>query len=161
MRTNRVKVRFWVVGPFLAYLLVFLLWYPLWQHSPHSVWAHALGIVFGAMTAVLAAAYVIGSFFSPWGFGPAVEIGIKAYETYFGRVGMPLFYTDSITLSYSDIQAAKRWWIDAFDCKVAKVPQDWDCQLPSDVALRLPCYDAPTILLKARSEVERAGTYRS
>lgn len=70
---------------------------------------------------------------------------------------MALFYTDSITLTYTDVEAAKRWWVDAFECKVTNVPSDWDCQLPSDVALQLPGHDAPTILLNLKSEVEKAG----
>lgn len=70
---------------------------------------------------------------------------------------MPLFYTDSVVLAYSDVEGAKRWWIGAFDCKVARVPSDWDCPLPSDVALQLPGHGAPTILLNANSEVEQAG----
>jgi len=65
---------------------------------------------------------------------------------------MPRFNADSITLSYSNLEAAKKWWIDAFDCKVAKVPSDWDNRLPSDVALRLPGYDEPTILLCSKAE---------
>ncbi len=69
---------------------------------------------------------------------------------------MPLFYTDSVTLAYSNVEGAKRWWIDAFDCKVARVPPDWDCPLPSDVALQLPGHSAPTILLSAKAEVEQA-----
>ena len=70
---------------------------------------------------------------------------------------MALFYTDSVALAYSDIEAAKRWWIEAFECKQAKVPPDWDCQLPSDAALQLPGHTAPTVLLSARSEVEQAN----
>ena len=70
---------------------------------------------------------------------------------------MPLFFTDSVTLAYADVEGAKRWWIEAFDCKVAAVPPDWDCQLPSDVALQLPGHDAPTILLNAKAEVEQAS----
>ena len=50
--------------------------------------------------------------------------------------GMVLFRTDSVTLSYSDVEAAKRWWVNAFDCKQVKVPPEWDNPLPSDVALR-------------------------
>lgn len=161
MRTNKMKVRLWVVGTFLAYLLVFLLWLPLWQHSPHSFSARVLGILFGAMTAILVVLYVVGVFFSPWGLGPVTEIAIKAYETFFGdhlrKAAMPLFYTDSLTLAYSDVESAKRWWTDAFGCKVAKAPSDWDCPLPSDVALQLPGHDAPTILLNAKAEVEQAG----
>lgn len=67
------------------------------------------------------------------------------------------FYTDSVALSYSDVQGAKQWWIDTFECKVAKAPPDWDNPLPSDVALKLPHYDVPTILLCAQTEVEQAG----
>jgi hypothetical protein len=70
---------------------------------------------------------------------------------------MPLFYTDSVTLDYSDIEGAKRWWIEAFDCHLTKVPSDWDCPLPSDIALQRPGHDAPTILLNAKAEVEQAG----
>ncbi len=70
---------------------------------------------------------------------------------------MALFYTDSVTLAYSDVEAAKRWWVDAFDCKVVRVPSEWDCPLPSDVALQLPGHDAPTILLNSKVEVEQAG----
>lgn len=70
---------------------------------------------------------------------------------------MSLFYTDSVTLAYSNVEGAKRWWIEAFDCKVAKVPPDWDCPLPSDIALQLPGHGAPTILLSAKAEVEQAG----
>jgi len=70
---------------------------------------------------------------------------------------MPLFYTDSVTLAYADVEAAKRWWVDVFDCKVVSVPSDWDCPLPSDVALQLPGHDAPTILLNSEAEVEQAG----
>ena len=71
------------------------------------------------------------------------------------------FYTDSVALTYSDIKAAEQWWIRAFDCKAAKVPPDWDNSLPSDVALKLPQDDAPTILLSAQTEVDQAGFDRS
>ena len=67
------------------------------------------------------------------------------------------FYTDSVALSYSNVQAAKQWWVNAFDCKVVKVPSDWDNPLPSDIALTLPHNDQPTILLSSRTEVEQAG----
>lgn len=70
---------------------------------------------------------------------------------------MALFFTDSVSLAYADVEAAKRWWIDAFDCKVVSVPPDWDYPLPSDVALQLPGHDAPTILLNSKVEVEQAG----
>jgi hypothetical protein len=71
------------------------------------------------------------------------------------------FYTDSVALTYSDLQTAKQWWVNAFDCNVAKVPPDWDSQLPSDIALILPRNDQPAILLSARGEVEQAGFDRS
>jgi hypothetical protein len=74
---------------------------------------------------------------------------------------MALFRTDSLALSYSDLEQAKRWWIDAFECKAMKVPPNWDNQLPSDVALRLQGDHEPTILLSDRAEVERAGFDRS
>jgi hypothetical protein len=164
LRTDKMKVRLWVVGPFLAYLVVFLLWFPLWQHSPHSFSARALGMLFGAMTAILVAMYVVGIPFSPLsplGLEPVIKTAIKAYETFFGdhlrKAAMPLFYTDSVTLAYSDVESAKRWWVETFGCKAAKVPSDWDCPLPSDVALQLPGHDAPTILLNAKAEVEQAG----
>lgn len=156
-----MKIRLWVVGPFLAYLLVFVLWFPLWQHSPHSFSARLLSIIFGGMTAILVAICALGTLFSPLGLGPVTDVAIKAYETFFEghfrKVAMPLFYTDSLTLAYSDVESAKRWWIETFGCKAAKVPPDWDCPLPSDVALRLPGHDAPTILLNAKAEVEQAG----
>jgi hypothetical protein len=70
--------------------------------------------------------------------------------------GAPAFSAASIVLSYSNLEAAKKWWIDAFDCKVAKEPETWDNRLPSDVALKLPGYDEPTILLCSRAEIEQA-----
>src|SRR5437763_1632235 len=70
---------------------------------------------------------------------------------------MGLFRTDSLVLSYVNIDAAKQWWIGAFDCKVAKVPQDWDNPLPSDVALKLPGDSEPTVLLSLLAEVEQGG----
>lgn len=64
------------------------------------------------------------------------------------------FYTDSLSFTYSNIEAAKRWWIETFGCKVAKVPADWDNTLPSDVALKFPEDDEPTILLSVQKEVD-------
>jgi hypothetical protein len=68
---------------------------------------------------------------------------------------MGLFRTDSIILSYTDVEAAKQWWVNAFGCKVEKAPSDWDNPLPSDLALTLPGDDVPTILLSSRSEMEQ------
>jgi hypothetical protein len=73
---------------------------------------------------------------------------------------MALFHTDSIVLCCADVEAAKRWWIEMFDCQAAKPPADWDCPLPSDVALTLPGSAQPAILLCSRAEVERAGYSR-
>ena len=70
---------------------------------------------------------------------------------------MALFQTESITLCCSNVEAAKQWWIEAFDCKQAKVPADWDEHLPSDVALRLPGDAEPVILLIDRAELQQAG----
>ena len=55
VRTGKMRVGLWVIGAFLAYLLVFLLWFPLWQHSPHSFSARVLGFLFGALMAILVA----------------------------------------------------------------------------------------------------------
>ena len=66
------------------------------------------------------------------------------------------FYTDSLVLTYTSVEAAKQWWIDTFDCKVAKIPAEWDNSLPSDVALKFPDHKEPTILLCAQLEVEQA-----
>jgi hypothetical protein len=71
--------------------------------------------------------------------------------------GAPAFWTDSIVLSYSNLEAAKKWWIDTFSCKAVKVPKEWDNQLPSDVALQLPNHDNPTILLCSKAEIEQAN----
>ncbi len=72
-----------------------------------------------------------------------------------------MFWTDSISLCYSNIAAAKTWWIRSFGCKEEEVPTEWDCTLPSDVALRLPGHDLPTILLSDLAEVVNAGYERS
>jgi hypothetical protein len=37
------------------------------------------------------------------------------------------------------------------------VPTDWDCRLPSDLALNLPGADRPTILLSDQAEVKQTG----
>ncbi len=69
---------------------------------------------------------------------------------------MALFRTDSLVFFYSNVEAAKQWWIKAFDCRAMKVPSEWDNPLPSDVALGLPGYSEPTILLSDRAEAEQA-----
>jgi|ERR1039458_1484011 hypothetical protein len=74
---------------------------------------------------------------------------------------MSRFCTDSLGLNYSNLALAKKWWIEVFDCKQTKVPPEWDCPLPSDVALKLPGYDEPTILLSDTAEVQNAGYERS
>ena len=74
---------------------------------------------------------------------------------------MPLFSTDSIVLCCSDVAFCEKWWIDSFGCKRARVPADWDCILPSDVALTLPGQDAPAVLLNDWAEVRKAGYQRS
>jgi len=41
---------------------------------------------------------------------------------------MALFSTDSIALFYSNVEAAKRWWVETFDCKQSK--RKHGCWLP-------------------------------
>jgi hypothetical protein len=50
--------------------------------------------------------------------------------------------------------------VDRCDCKETRVPVDWDCPLPSDVALKLPGAAEPAILLCGKEEVRRAGYER-
>ncbi len=74
---------------------------------------------------------------------------------------MALFSVDSLVMCYSNVEVAKRWWIEQFECKQAEDPKDWDDPLPSDVALRLPGGDEPTILLCDQREVQEAGFDRT
>src|SRR5580704_14096654 len=74
-----------------------------------------------------------------------------------GNSTMVLLSCDFLGLCYTDLEAAKRWWIQVFDCKQVKVPETWDCPLPSDVALKLPGLDEPSILLCDNAEVRQAG----
>ena len=71
---------------------------------------------------------------------------------------MSLFFgSDPIVVCCTDVNAAKQWWINVFDCKEVTVLEDWDDTLPSDVALKLPGDVEPTVLLSNRAETERAG----
>jgi hypothetical protein len=63
---------------------------------------------------------------------------------------------EGIVLSYSNVGAAKQWWINTFDCKQRPVPADWDDIRPSDVALELPGGNG-TILLCDRADGEQEG----
>lgn len=74
---------------------------------------------------------------------------------------MALFSADSLVFLYSNVETAKQWWIKAFDGKAMKVPSEWDNPLPSDVAIRLPGYSEPTILLSDRAEAQQAGLDQS
>lgn len=69
---------------------------------------------------------------------------------------MALLWADSIVMAYSDLERARRWWIETFGCKPAKLP-DWDNPLASDIALTLPDTDEPSVLLSSRDEVQQAG----
>src|ERR1041384_1081416 len=80
MNRDKPQIRAWVIGPLLAYLFVFALWFPVWKRAPQSFWAHVLGIVFAAMTAVFALIYLVGAV--QWKFGWLFDIGIHIYETY-------------------------------------------------------------------------------
>ena len=68
-----------------------------------------------------------------------------------------LFRTDSLSLYYSDVEAARQWWCRVFDGKAAKVPADWDDSLPSDINITLPSHQVPTVLLSNVEEVKAAG----
>lgn len=80
MPTNKTRVRLWILGPFLFYLIVFLLWFPRWQHAPHSFSARVLGVLFAAMTAVLALLAIVGDFFNPLGLGPVTDLVVRIYQ---------------------------------------------------------------------------------
>ena len=68
---------------------------------------------------------------------------------------MSLFRSaDPISLVYSSLESATRWWIETFDCQQVKVPEDWDSPLPSDVALRFRGEEEPTISLSSKTEAE-------
>ena len=74
---------------------------------------------------------------------------------------MGLFSADSLVMCCSNVEVAKRWWIDQFECKQTEEPKNWDDPLPSDVALRLPGDDEPTILLCDQREVREARFERT
>ena len=74
---------------------------------------------------------------------------------------MPLLWADSLVLCYSDLREAKSWRMQVFGCSESPVPKDWDCPLPSDVALRFRGFDEPTLLLCDSAEVKTAGFGRS
>jgi hypothetical protein len=73
---------------------------------------------------------------------------------------MGLFGVDSLVMCYSNLEVAKLWWIEVFDCTQVGLP-DWDNPLPSDVALKLTGDDEPTILLCDQREVQAAGFERA
>jgi hypothetical protein len=58
MRHDTLKVRLWVIAPFLLYLLVFLLWVLGSRGAPTAASTRWLGYLFGGMTAILAALYL-------------------------------------------------------------------------------------------------------
>src|SRR3569833_4627585 len=62
-----------------------------------------------------------------------------------------MFHTEFIAIACASIEVEKRWWVETFDCRQAPLP-DWDDPCPSDIALKLPGDQEPTILLRARSE---------
>jgi|SRR5579871_4050749 len=74
---------------------------------------------------------------------------------------MSLFWADSISIHTSNVEAAKKWWIESFGCEEAKMPEDWDDPLPSDVALKLPGSHKAAILLSGSGEDLGAGFERS
>jgi catechol 2,3-dioxygenase-like lactoylglutathione lyase family enzyme len=74
-------------------------------------------------------------------------------------ISMGLFSVDSLVMCYSNLEVAKRWWIEVFGCTQVALP-DWDDPLPSDVALKLAGDDEPTILLCDQRDVQKAGLER-
>ena len=54
-----------------------------------------------------------------------------------------------------NLAAAKRWWIDTFECEEIPLPTDDPC--PSSVALALLGGPCAAVLLGDRSEAEKAG----
>jgi hypothetical protein len=74
---------------------------------------------------------------------------------------MALFSVDSLVMCYTNVEVAKQWYIAQFECKQTELPENWDDPLPSDVALRLPGDDEPTILLCDQEEVRNAGFERA
>jgi len=73
---------------------------------------------------------------------------------------MPQFWTDYVVVCCSNVEAAKRWWIEAFNCTPTKAPADWDNPFPSDIALKLPQDETPHILLTDRAERNAEGETR-
>ncbi|HVH89690.1 MAG TPA: hypothetical protein VM912_23435 [Terriglobales bacterium] len=66
---------------------------------------------------------------------------------------MSLFRSaDSISLVYSNVELAKQWWINAFDCQPVPLPEEWDNPLRSDVALKFRGEHAAMVLLSDKSE---------
>lgn len=74
---------------------------------------------------------------------------------------MGLFWTDYLVICYSDVEAAKKWWISVFECKQTKIPADCDDPGPADVALKLPGAEEPTIQLCEKSDPKEDALARS
>jgi hypothetical protein len=80
------KVRLWVIGPLLFYLLIFLLWFPRWQHAPQSYSARLLGGLFITLTAMWAVPMIVGVlWYGSWGrpgLRDVVQLVTEIYETF-------------------------------------------------------------------------------
>ncbi len=61
------------------------------------------------------------------------------------------FHTEFVSLTYVNLERGKQWWIGTFDCRESKLP-NWDDPMPSDIALRFPQDDEPTIQLRAETD---------
>jgi hypothetical protein len=61
-----------------------------------------------------------------------------------------------IVLRCRNIDATKRWLVEAFDCRQVPVPKDWEDTEPSDVALKLPGDQEPSVLLYCRGDSQEA-----
>ena len=57
---EKSRPRRWFVAIFFSYFVLFCLWFPVWLFYPRSILSHALGFLFAAFTAFIAAWYVLG-----------------------------------------------------------------------------------------------------
>ena len=58
---------------------------------------------------------------------------------------------DTLALCYSDVEAARQWRTKTFVCIQCDLP-NWDARQLSDIALKFPSAEEPTILLSDRSK---------
>ncbi len=74
---------------------------------------------------------------------------------------MLLFRTDSLKMCYEDLEAARQWWVQTFDCRQVSAPAHWTYLLPSDVVLAVSGALMPVIVLSSLAEEEAARLERA